>query len=114
MFFARALEAREGKTLAFIALWAPLVIWGLLANDRRVSYVSLFVGCVVMLVMSRTTPMKLALGRGLMLASPALPFYVAAGWASEGTGWFAPVGVLKSVVAGEHRFGEVVDYRDLE
>ncbi|MBK7858951.1 MAG: hypothetical protein IPJ65_10105 [Archangiaceae bacterium] len=114
MFIAQTLESRTPKQWLPSLFWVPLVFWGLVCNDRRVSYVSLAIGGIVMLVMSPPTPMKRVAARALLLLSPAVPFYVIAGWASEGKGFFFPVGVLKSLIVGEKRFEGAVDYRDLE
>lgn len=114
MFLAKALEAKSLKAAVAGLPWAALVFWGMVANDRRVSYVSLCIGAVVMLVMSNATPMKRVLGRALLLAAPVIPFYVLAGWATDGKGLFFPVGILKSLVVGDTRHEGSVDYRDLE
>jgi len=92
---AQLLEGRSPTAWLASLLWAPIVFWALVCNDRRVSYVSLFVGVAVMLVMSPSSPVKRVLGRTVAVLAPVLPFYVGAGWASNGKGFFFPVGVLK-------------------
>lgn len=114
MYAAQALESRKPRLIVAGFLWVPIVFWGLVANDRRLAYVSLCVGAVVMLVLAPPTPVKKFWARVLTFASPLIPFYIVAGWRSDGTGVFFPVGILKSLVVGEKRFEEAVDYRDLE
>ncbi len=114
LYVARAIEARRGREVFGGLLWAGFVFWGLVANDRRISYVSLCIGVVVMLVMAPPTPMKRVLSRALIVATPLLPWYVLAGWGSDGKGWFFPVGVLRSLVVGEKVYAGQIDYRDIE
>ena len=114
IYIAQALESRKPQHIVAGFVWVPIVLWGLIANDRRISYASLAIGALVMLVMAPPTPVKKFWARALTFATPLIPFYVIAGWNSDGKGVFFPVGIFKSLIVGEKRFAEQVDYRDLE
>ena len=114
MYVAQCLESRKPRLIVTGFFWVPIVFWGLVANDRRISYVSFALGALVMLVLAPPTPVKKFWARALMFATPLIPFYVIAGWNSDGKGAFFPVGILKSLIVGEKRYEGAVDYRDLE
>jgi len=114
MYVAKALEGRTPREVFGGFVWAPIVFWGLVCNDRRISYVSFIIGMIVMLVMAPPRPVKRVMARALLLVAPLLPWYVLAGWDTDGKGFFFPVGILRSLVVGEVQYAGQIDYRDLE
>jgi hypothetical protein len=104
---------KPGKKTTRDALkWVPLVVWGMLANDRRIAYVSLF-GCFlcIMLMNPWNSPKRWVL-RVLIVTSPLLTAYVAAGWNSLNP-VFGGAQLVKSLIKGDQQQAGA-DYRDIE
>jgi hypothetical protein len=91
-------------------LWVPIVVWGMVLNDRRIAYVSLGAAMVAIVMMARPTPARAQLARFGLVATP---LYFLIGWNTAGTGFFHIVGVIKSLIYGER--GDILpDYREIE
>ncbi len=91
------LEVRSRQALINCLVLFPLLFWGIVANDRRLAYVELGLALVSVLIFSRRSKVKLKLLRSIIIATPILLGYVAAGWSSK-AGIFAPVATIRSVV----------------
>ncbi|XXF80295.1 O-antigen ligase family protein [Myxococcaceae bacterium GXIMD 01537] len=106
------LERPSARMLARAAVIISIVGMGLYYNDRRLAYVSLG-GCLLLIfLMQPTTRVKRRVAHALVLLSPLIIAYVAAGWNST-SGVFGPVQTLRSIIDGQHAEGEL-DYRDIE
>jgi O-antigen ligase len=79
------------------ALALPLLAGGMIANNRRVVWLELAAGLVAAYAISPPMRAKRAVKRTALRALPIALLYCAAGWGS-GSGIFAPVRILRSVV----------------
>jgi O-Antigen ligase len=95
--------------LAFVAL--AILISGMVANNRRLVWVSLTEGLIATLLVSPWTPLKRGVVRVLILSAPFLTLYAAAGWNSN-AGVFKPVAKLRSVVDSKTDSSSL--WRDME
>jgi O-antigen ligase len=93
------------------ALALPLLLGGMIANNRRVVWVELAAGLAVVYALSPRTPAKRAVTRAAARVLPIVLLYCAAGW-SSGSGVFAPVRVVRSVV--DSRVDRSTEWRDWE
>ncbi|MFT3915029.1 MAG: O-antigen ligase family protein [Anaeromyxobacteraceae bacterium] len=105
MLFANAcvlvvanLYERPGKQSAWTAVGVlPVVLWGMVANNRRLVWVELLMALAVLTVLTGWSPIKRRMSQAAILALPFFLVYVAVGW-SHPTGPFAPVKTIRSVV----------------
>jgi hypothetical protein len=86
---------RRRTLLAAVVL--PLLLAGMVANHRRVVWVELAAGLATVALLTPSTPLRRALARTAVLASPVALVYLVAGWGSTAS-IFAPVEVVRSVV----------------
>jgi hypothetical protein len=89
----------------------PLLMWGMVANNRRLVWVEVAAGLMTYWLVSRRSQLKRIAVRGLLLAIPLIVVYVAVGWNSQAK-IFAPVQTFRSVGDGEVDASTL--YRDLE
>ncbi len=78
-------------------LLVPPLLMGMVANNRRLAWVELGVALVTLLVMMPRNSFKRAMLRGLVVATPIIALYAAAGW-NSGSSAFKPAAVLRSMV----------------
>lgn len=90
---------RKAKRLALIMI--PILIAGILANNRRLAWVQIGVVGLIVYLVSRENKMKRFLRRALLLSSPGILAYIAAGWNSQAGSFFKPVRTIRSVVEPE-------------
>ena len=104
---------RPGRKTARDAIkWVPIVVWGMVANDRRLGYVALL-GCFIcILLMNPWGPAKRSVLRFLLLASPLIVAYTAVGWNSRSP-LFGGAQLVKSLIKGDQAQAGA-DYRDIE
>ncbi len=93
---ALLLERRKKSDVIRAALILPLLIAGMVANQRRVAWVEVAAGLAVVLALTPTSPTKRKIARIAILASPILLLYCAVGW-NQSSGIFAPVHTIRSV-----------------
>jgi hypothetical protein len=95
-------------------LLVPVILSGMIANDRRLADVSL-VGCLLTgLLMMPRTRLKRSLLRFLVLASPLITAYVTVGWTRTEV-IFSPVATLRSIFDQEDtELSSGGDSRDVE
>jgi hypothetical protein len=93
------------------ALALPLLLGGMIANSRRLVWTELAMGLAVTFALSPRTPAKRAVTRMALRVLPFALLYCAAGW-SSGSGVFAPVHVVRSMVDG--KVDGSTAWRDLE
>jgi hypothetical protein len=87
----------NSRSALLAAVVLPLLLAGMVANHRRIVWVELGAGILMVFLLSPSTPLKRAIGRSLLLASPVLVLYLVVGW-NIGTGVFGPVQTIRSVV----------------
>lgn len=108
-FFTRHIRRAWAQALP----WLPIVVYGMVLNDRRLAYVSL-AGCflTLMLVLDKAHPAKRSVLRTLIVLSPLLVAYTGAGWNSNNP-VFAGAQLVKSLIKGDQAQSGA-DYRDIE
>jgi hypothetical protein len=89
----------------------PILVWGMIANDRRLVWAELGLAAVLLFWVMRRTWLKIRLVRGVLYALPLIIAYIAAGWGS-GTGIFKPVATIRSIV--DSKADSSTKWRDLE
>lgn len=93
------------------ALALPLLVGGMIANNRRTAWVELVAGLAVVYALSPRTPARRAARRMVLGILPIALLYCAVGWFSS-AGIFAPVHMLRSVV--DSRVDGSTEWRDWE
>ena len=98
-------------------LLLPLLVGGVLANNRRIAWAEIGAGAVLFFVMSRPSRFKRFVIRGFLLTLPLVIMYVSVGW-SSGAKIFAPVRTFRSMqdeqVDGSTMFREIENYNLLQ
>lgn len=112
--FNLLIERISLRILFSIMLWAPIVTWGMIANDRRLAYVALAISMVITLLMSRATQFKRLILQTVIVVAPFIPPYVLLGWSSQGGAIFWAARLARSVIEGDPSQKGMPDYRDLE
>jgi hypothetical protein len=79
----------------------PILTWGMIANNRRLVWVELLAGLVVLYFITPFTRLKRRIVQGVVLSLPLLAIYAVAGWSSRAP-VFAPVRTIRSVVDSEY------------
>lgn len=103
---------RAGKKASRLAFWAlPILIGGMLANHRRMVWVEIVLVFFTLYLITETNSFKRKLNRLLLMSTPLVIGYVAAGWNSA-SGIFKPVKVLRSAVDSSSDMSTA--WRDLE
>lgn len=92
-------------------LLLPLLVAGMVANHRRIVWVELIAGLLVLAVVTPWTPPKRAIARAAVLASPLALAYLAIGWGSTAS-VFQPVQVIRSIV--DSKADPSTEWRDWE
>jgi hypothetical protein len=114
MQFAWMFEKKSKQTFRDLLKWVPLVTWGMLANDRRIAYVSLIGCCLTIVLMQPWNSAKRTLVRRLIFFSPLIALYIFAGWnqPADSKIWGGSQ-LVKSIVKGDQAQAGA-DYRDIE
>lgn len=108
----RVLE-QPGKRSAILAVTImPLLIAAMVVNDRRLVWVQIILALGFVFYATRWSLIKFRLARLALLAIPVVALYLGAGWSSSGTGVFAPVATVRSVV--DSKSDGSTKWRDLE
>jgi hypothetical protein len=111
-FVVATLLERFNRKNLLRALWLlPLLVWGMVANDRRLVWAQIGIALVFVFIMLRRTKLKIFVSRAILCAIPVLALYVAAGW-SNPSGVFSPVGTIRSMV--DSKVDMSSEWRDLE
>lgn len=104
-------ERPTRRTLTYVALIVPVILWGIVANNRRMAWVELGASLVALYFVTRMTPLKRRIGQAVVVMSPVIVLYIAVGW-NRPTGVFAPVRTVRSVVDSQADTSTL--WRDLE
>ena len=100
----------------WFAIIAPILVAGLIANDRRLAWVELSVGVILLLVMNPRNWVTRRLIRTTVVLSPILVVYIGVGWFSASP-VFGPVKTLRGVISPERSDGSIdrsTLFRDVE
>src|SRR4029077_4800480 len=89
----------------------PLLTWGMIANNRRLVWVELLAGLVVLYFITPFTRLKKRVVQGLAVSLPVIVIYLAFGW-NSGSRVFSPVRTLRSVMDSDT--DSSTRWRDLE
>ncbi len=110
--FAFFMEQPRKRTLRSLLKWLPIVFYGMILNDRRIAYVSLGAGIFTIYQLQPRTRIKRRIAQTLVVLSPLLIAYVAAGWNSNNP-VFSGAQLVKSLIKGDQAQAGA-DYRDIE
>ena len=99
------------KTAALAAATLPLLAWGMVANNRRLVWVELGIGLLVIYFITPMTRLKRRLAQSVAISIPVILLYIAIGW-NSGAKVFAPVRTIRSVVDSKSDTSTL--WRDLE
>lgn len=103
---------RAGKKANRLAMWGgPLLIAGMVANNRRMVWVEIILVFFTLYLISETNAFKRKLNKALLASLPLIIGYVAVGWGSS-SGIFKPVKVIRSAV--DSSADTSTAWRDLE
>jgi hypothetical protein len=113
MQLALFFEKPYARTWRDALKWLPIVIYGMILNDRRLAYVSLMgVFLCFMLMYPKQNKLRRGFLRFLIVMSPVIVLYVAAGWNSLSP-VFGGAQLVKSLIKGDQAQAGA-DYRDIE
>lgn len=104
------------RTIRSAVIFLPLILAGMFANDRRLVWVELGMGLVLLPILSPHTLIARYIKRILLIFSPVILLYVGVGWFSASR-IFEPVKVIRSVVNSKRSDGSVdrsTLFRDVE
>jgi hypothetical protein len=103
---------KPGRKNLLLALGTlPILTLGMIANNRRLAWVELGIGLLVLYVITPFTRLKKRISQAVVVSIPLLLVYVAAGWSSSSK-VFAPVHTIRSVV--DAKADASTFWRDLE
>jgi O-antigen ligase len=93
-----AIEMRDKKRLKVCAFVLPILVMGMVANNRRLVWVQIAEGLLTLFFIIPTSRLKRKAIRRALAVIPALGIYVAAGWDSAGGALFSGARVMRSLV----------------
>jgi hypothetical protein len=99
LFLAFIQGGSIGKRLKLLAITA-LIFLGIVFNQRRLAWVSLAMGVLMMIALMPPGKPKKRIIRGAFVLAPVLAIYVAVGWGREGR-IFAPLKSFQTVTTHE-------------
>jgi hypothetical protein len=108
---ARFWERPCRATLRTCLFTLPLLLAGMLANNRRLAWVELFAVLALFAAVSPRTRLKKLLATALVAAVPLIAAYALVGWKSQST-IFKPVQTLRSVI--DSKSDRSSETRDIE
>jgi O-antigen ligase len=104
-------EQYSRKRVLIALAVVPLVVAGIVANTRRLAWVEVGIGLLALFFASGWTRLKRRVTRTVLLMSPIILIYAAAGWNSQ-AGVFRPVQIIQSVV--DSKADPSTEWRDWE
>ncbi len=90
-------EKAHKQILRYLPLVLPILVWGMISNERRMVWVQIILVLVTLYFVTPPNKIKRTLKRGTLAMSPLIAAYIAAGWSSQAA-IFGPVATLRSVV----------------
>jgi len=106
----------RGRQLGWVILTLPLILAGVVANDRRIAWVQIALGVIIVIGMQLKHVKTRKLARFGVLVSPLILAYVLAGWFLPSK-IFGPVHFVRGLVVETNTDGSVdrsTLYRDSE
>lgn len=94
-------ERPSPRNLVVLLGTLPILTWGMIANSRRLVWVELIAGLIVLYFITPFTRLKKRIAQAVVLSLPLLAIYVAAGWNSRAP-VFAPVRTIRSVMDSDY------------
>jgi hypothetical protein len=94
---ALVLQRAGPKAVRLTWLLLPILIGGMIANERRIVWIEIILVFATVYLMTDTNAIKRKVNRALLVLSPLALGYIAVGWGSE-AGIFKPVQVIRSAV----------------
>ena len=107
----RFAEKPSLRNVLACVLLLPLLVGGLLANNRRIAWAEIGAAGIMFFILSRPSRFKRFAVHGLLLALPVIIAYIGVGWSSSAK-IFAPVRTLRSMQDAEVDRSTL--FRDLE
>ncbi len=103
---------RVGKKATRLTLWlGPILMGGMLANNRRMVWVEIILVMATLYLMTEMSPLKRKINKIMLIVAPIVLVYIIVGWGSQG-GVFKPVQVIRSAVDSSSDTSTA--WRDLE
>lgn len=93
-------------------LAAGVILLGMVLNHRRLVWVALGGGLLVVALISTWTPLKRRLARGVLISLPVVLLYLGAGWDNSSATLFRPVATVRSIL--DSKSDGSARWRDLE
>lgn len=93
-----ALETRSRKHWQLCAVVLPILVLGMIANNRRLVWVQIAMALLALYFVSPMSKVKLNVVRGVIVGIPVFAAYLIAGWESQGGGLFKVARMVRSVV----------------
>jgi hypothetical protein len=112
MMLALLLERGSRKNLLLAGLTMPLLLWAMVANNRRLVWVEVLLTSVFFFALTPRNRVKRALARGATIAFVPFLLYLAVGWNSGGGGIFAPAKTIRSML--DSKSDRSTEWRDWE
>jgi len=91
------MQRQDKKRIVLAATTLPLLVAGMIANNRRLAWVEVIVGLLVVFSLTPRSRFKRGVKRALVIIAPIMVPYAVVGWSST-SGVFRPVRVLRSVI----------------
>jgi len=104
------------RQISWFLLLMPLIVAGVVANDRRIAWVQIALVVAAFLFMNPGSVFTRRVARVVILSSPLLFVYGVVGWSSPSR-VFAPVGFVRTIVQPERTDGSLdrsTLFRDIE
>jgi hypothetical protein len=112
VILAALLIQRVGRSsLRWTAILMPILVWGMLANGRRLVWVQIIAVLCVVYFVTAMNPVKRKLQRTLLYLSPLGLLYIQLGW-NRSVGIFKPVSIIRSAVDSDVNASTA--WRDIE
>jgi O-antigen ligase len=111
LLISRFYEQPNRRNLILTAGFLPLMVWAMIANNRRTAWVEIAASIITLYIISHRTKLKRLITQTLVLSVPVVIGYIAVGWNSSSR-IFAPIKTFRSV--GDGQVDPSTLYRDLE
>lgn len=92
------IERDKGNHVSRALSLMPILVWGMIANDRRMVYVQVAIVPFILYFVTPPNAMKRRIKKLTILFSPLILAYIMVGWNAGDSGVFKPVGIIRSVV----------------
>jgi len=97
ILLATLLEQPTKRGFKLFALLVPIYLWGMMANNRRLSWTELTMVVLFFFIITPWGRVKRSCARAVVISILPLAIYAAAGWNSQGGRLFGPVRTFRSL-----------------